>query len=89
MSGHTSSNPPPSGGVAISRTSRPIAALNAASMSASPLWCTDPSGNVISTAGAAARSGSPAQRAENSSSPPQRRGTFALATVPVSTSTRA
>jgi hypothetical protein len=44
---------------------------------------------VISTSGGAARSGSPTQRAEKPNSPPHRLGTFALATVPVSTSTSA
>jgi hypothetical protein len=89
MSGHTSSKVAPAGGVAARRTSRPTAALSAASMSSSPVWCTEPSGKVISTAGGSPGSGSPAQRAEKPSRTAHQRGTFALATVPVSTSTSA
>ena len=87
MSTQSSSNATPSGGVVISLTSRPSTSESASSMSASSLRRVDPSGNVMTTGGAASpATGSPANAAENSSSFAQRLGTLALATMPVSTS---
>ncbi len=89
-SGHSSSNPAPSGALDASRTGRSNSADSATSRPGSSLRSTDPSGKVTSTGGGAVPSRvSVTNRAEHSSSADQRRGTFALATSPVASSSTA